>query len=568
MASLLRIKQLTAGFGATESSSTKALHNITLTIERGQWLALVGESGSGKSITALSILKLLTTPPIHYSNDSSITLTVNDTTTSLLYASAQQLQQIRGKHIGMIFQEPMSSLNPTMRCGEQVAEVLQQHLQLTKQAAYEKVIALFTQVQLPNPQLTYKKYPHQLSGGQKQRVMIAMALSCNPSLLICDEPTTALDVTVQQEILDLLATLQQEKGIGILFISHDLALVAKYATHIAVLYQGSVVEYNTKNNLLQQPQHPYTKALLACRPANYPQGVRLPVVSDFLNNNKPINLAVNKNTIQALPHITNKPLINIQELTITYPTTSNIWSRTTNSYTAVQQLSATIFEGETVGLVGESGCGKTSLGRALLGLQPYQQGVVLWQGKPIHQFSRKEKQAYATAAQLIFQDPFAALNPSITIGEAIMAPVKYHRIETSTAAAKQWVIQLLEQVGLQADHFNRYPHAFSGGQRQRIVIARALALKPKFVVCDESVAALDVSVQAQVLNLLNDLKKAFQFTTLFISHDIEVVRYISNRIWVMHQGKIVEEGLASNVYEQPQHAYTQQLIAAVPKLVF
>ncbi|HAI84070.1 MAG TPA: ABC transporter ATP-binding protein, partial [Chitinophagaceae bacterium] len=307
MAALLNITQLSAGFGATASSSTKALQNINLQIEAGQWLALVGESGSGKSITALSILRLLTTPPIHYTNDSNITLTVNDNATSLLNATTQQLQQIRGKHIGMVFQEPMSSLNPTMRCGEQVAEVLQQHLQLTQQAAYEKVIALFTQVQLPNPQLTYKKYPHQLSGGQKQRVMIAMALSCNPSLLICDEPTTALDVTVQKEILDLLLTLQQAKGIGVLFISHDLALVAKYATHIAVLYQGSVVEYNTKNNLLQQPQHPYTKALLACRPANYPQGVRLPVVSDFLNKSTHTNLTVNEAVVAPLPQVTNNP---------------------------------------------------------------------------------------------------------------------------------------------------------------------------------------------------------------------------------------------------------------------
>jgi len=567
MAALLNITQLSAGFGATASSSTKALQNINLQIEAGQWLALVGESGSGKSITALSILRLLTTPPIHYTNDSNITLTVNDNTTSLLNATTQQLQQIRGKHIGMVFQEPMSSLNPTMRCGEQIAEVLQQHLQLTPQAAYEKVIALFTQVQLPNPQLTYKKYPHQLSGGQKQRVMIAMALSCNPSLLICDEPTTALDVTVQKEILDLLLTLQQAKGIGVLFISHDLALVAKYATHIAVLYQGKVVEYNTKHKVLQQPQHPYTKALLACRPANYPQGVRLPVVSDFLNKAAHSNLTVNEAAVTALPQVKNNPLIEIQKLTITYPTATNFLGQVTKHYTAVHQLTATIFEGETVGLVGESGCGKTSLGRALLGLQPYQQGAVLWQGKPIHQFSRKEKKQFATAAQMIFQDPFASLNPSITIGEAIVSPVRYHNIETTATKAKDWAIHLLEKVGLQADHFNRYPHAFSGGQRQRIIIARALALKPQFVVCDESVAALDVSVQAQVLNLLNDLKSAFRFTALFISHDIEVVRYISNRIWVMHQGNIVEEGLANTVYEHPTHPYTQQLIAAVPKLV-
>ena len=560
MQPLLSIKNLSIDFH-TESSITNALKNISIEINSGEVVALVGESGSGKSITALSILQLLPSPPAKYTS-GEIIFTEENNSIDLLKRSRHEMQNIRGNKIAMIFQEPMTSLNPVLTCGSQIQEALIQHKKINKREAKKQTLEWFDKVKLPTPSNMYDRYPHQLSGGQKQRVMIAMAMCCEPSLLICDEPTTALDVTVQKTILQLLKELQQQSNMGIIFITHDLGVVAEIADRAVVMYKGEIVEQNSVKEIFFNPQHAYTKALLACRPVNHERGKRLPIVSDFMEVS---TTEKKQETPTEKKGSSTDNVLKIENLSVWFPTEKSIFGKTLTYTKAVDDVSFDLYKGETLGLVGESGCGKTTLGRTLLRLIEPTSGKIIYNGVDLTAKKRDEIRALRKEMQIIFQDPYSSLNPRITIGSAIAEPLKVHGINSTEKQRRDKVADLLEKVDLKAEHFNRYPHEFSGGQRQRIVIARALALNPSFIICDESVSALDVSVQAQVLNLLNDLKKEFGFTIIFISHDLSVVRYISDRIMVMNKGKIEETGAADSVYFNPQSDYTKRLIASIPK---
>jgi len=561
MQPLLQIKDLSIDF-LSENATTHAVKNLSLSVNRGEIVALVGESGSGKSVTSLSILQLIPAPPVHYAS-GAILFTDKEQTIDILKLTQKELQSLRGHKIAMIFQEPMTSLNPVMTCGKQVAEALRQHTSLSKEASRQKVIEWFTRVKLPNPEGMYDRYPHQLSGGQKQRVMIAMAMCCEPSLLICDEPTTALDVTVQKTILELIKELQQEKNMGVIFITHDLGVVAEIADRVAILYKGDLVEQGTTKTIFSAAKHPYTKALIACRPALHPKGKRLPIVSDFLEGNAAVS---NKQPVFASASGPGETLVSVKDLLVQFPTRTNLFGKVTQYYTAVDHVSLDINKGETIGLVGESGCGKTTLGRALLRLVEATSGQIIYNGSDITKLTKQQLKDLRQQVQLVFQDPYSSLNPRLTIGAALAEPMAILGIETSKKEQQKRVAELLDRVNLPSAVARRYPHEFSGGQRQRIVIARALSLNPTFLVCDESVSALDVSVQAQVLNLLNDLKKDLGLTMLFISHDLSVVRYMSDRIMVMNKGRIIESGSAEDVYHRPQSEYTQRLLAAIPKV--
>jgi len=565
MIPLLQITDLAVTF-ENEGKSTTALHGISLQVNRGEILAVVGESGSGKSVTSLSILQLLPTPAANYRRGEIIYSADGIQSTNLLQLGNRQMQAIRGQSIAMIFQEPMTSLNPVLTCGNQVQEAILQHKKCSKQEAKVQTLALFEKVKLPEPVRIYKSYPHQLSGGQKQRVMIAMAMSCGPSLLIADEPTTALDVTVQRTILNLIRDLQREQNMGVIFISHDLAVVAEIADRIAVMYKGKIVEQGPARQILHQPSHPYTRALLACRPILHQRGDRLPVVEDFLGRKEHEPELKLIAAVKPSPAIENQPLLQVKDLSVWFGAGKNWLGKSTPVTRAVDGVSFDVYKGETLGLVGESGCGKTTLGRAILQLIKPTSGEVMLDGKNLGTLSPAELRVIRRDIQIIFQDPYSSLNPRIRIGDAIREPMDVHGLGATAKQRKENVMDLLEKVSLSPDHYNRYPHEFSGGQRQRIGIARALALHPSFIICDESVSALDVSVQAQVLNLLNDLKKDFGFTSIFISHDLAVVKYISDRIMVMNRGKIVESGDADEVYNHPREAYTRRLIEAVPKL--
>ncbi|HSU51113.1 MAG TPA: ABC transporter ATP-binding protein [Segetibacter sp.] len=564
---LLSIQNLQIDFTNNDTTTT-AVQNVSVDVQKGEVIAIVGESGSGKSVTALAILQLLPTPPAQYTKGEIWFKDKEGTEIDLLTASEDVVRKIRGNEIAMIFQEPMTSLDPVHTCGQQVMEAIVLHQKISAHEARQRTIALFESVQLPDPIGIYHRYPHQLSGGQKQRVMIAMAMSCHPSLLICDEPTTALDVTVQKTILQLIKNLQQQQNMGVIFISHDLGVVAEIADKVIVMYKGSIVESGLALDIYNRPKHPYTKALLACRPALHQKGERLPVVKDFMEGRltEVSDKLQNKQETFEQPIVSETtPILSVQNLSVWFPAKNSFLRKSTAFIKAVNDVSFDLFEGETVGLVGESGCGKSTLGRSILQLIKPTKGNIFFKGQDLRKASGAELRRLRKDMQIIFQDPYSSLNPRMTIGQAIGEPLQVHGLVATNREKREKVTELLEKVNLHPDHFNRYPHEFSGGQRQRIVIARALALHPSFIICDESVSALDVSVQAQVLNLLNDLKKEFGFTSIFISHDLSVVRYISDRIMVMNKGEIVETGNAETLYSNPSSPYTQKLIASIPK---
>lgn len=551
------------------------LHHVSLEVPRGKTLGIVGESGSGKSVTALSVMRLIN-PKIVRVTGGSITFTdtrADDKEIQLLELNEKQLRQIRGARIAMIFQEPMTSLNPVIRCGEQIMEALQLHTSLSKKEAHARVIELFNEVMLPRPEKIFTAYPHELSGGQKQRVMIAMALSCNPDILIADEPTTALDVTVQKGILELIKKLQAQYGISVIFITHDLGVVAQIADEVAVLFHGEVVEKGKVREIFDNPKHPYTQGLIACRPSLDRRLHQLPTVSDFLqahDNGEPspsVTFTEVTSEERAARHqalYRGEPLIRLEHLSKRYPLRKEKLFAKREYVYALKDVSLDIYEGETLGLVGESGCGKTTLGRTLLRLIEPDEGRIFYKGQDITKIPQREMRKFRKDLQIILQDPYSSLNQRLTVGDTIMEPMQFHKLYRNNKERKARAMELLERVGLNESHFYRYPHEFSGGQRQRISIARALAVNPRFIICDESVSALDVSVQAQVLNLLNELKQEYKFTYIFISHDLSVVKFMSDRMAVMQLGAVVELNEADEVYRSPQTDYTRTLIDAIP----
>lgn len=577
---LLEVKNLVTEF-RTENETIKAVNDISFTLSRGETIGIVGESGSGKSVTSLSTMRLIPNPPGKITQGEIIYHSKKQGDVDLTKLTEKQMREFRGNEIAMIFQEPMTSLNPVFTCGDQVMEAILLHQKCTKKEAEERTLQLFREVQLPRPEAILKSYPHQLSGGQKQRVMIAMAMSCQPSVLIADEPTTALDVTVQATILDLMAKLQQEHNMGILFITHDLGVIAELADKVMVMYKGKIVEQGPVLDIFENPQHPYTKGLLACRPPLDKRLKWLPTVADFMTTDTNGQLIEQASSIRQLTDslvitaeerkeahqklYAQPPILQVKNLRTSFPLKKNLFGKPLSYVHAVDDVSFDVYPGETLGLVGESGCGKTTLGRTILRLIEPSSGAIIFEGKNLTALSSTEMREMRKDIQIIFQDPYSSLNPRITIGQAIMEPMQVHGILEDDRARKNHVIELLQRVNMNETHFSRYPHEFSGGQRQRICIARALALKPKFIICDESVSALDVSIQAQVLNLLNELKRAFHFTYIFISHDLSVVKFMSDRMVVMNKGKIEELGDADAIYNHPQSEYTRRLIGAIPK---
>lgn len=556
---LLSVKDLSISF-VSEGKENQVLHTISFDMYPNQILGIVGESGSGKSVTSLAIMGLLpkkvakiTDGEVHFQDQN------------LLNFNEKDFRKIRGNEIAMIFQEPMSSLNPSMKCGKQVIEILLQHTELSKSEAKQETLILFDKVKLPDPESAYNAYPHQLSGGQKQRIMIAMAIACKPKLLIADEPTTALDVTVQNEIIALLKELQKEDRMSILFISHDLSLISEIADQILVMYKGKIVEYGDTQQVFKNPLEEYTKALIFARPSLEVRLQKLPTINDYLNKDsqKPTIVTEKQRSEHHKIIYSKPPLLRVKNVEKTYLSKVGLFA--TKIFKAVDNVSFELYEGETLGLVGESGCGKSTLGNTILQLDRATKGEIFYKGEDITKLSSNEIRSLRKEIQLIFQDPFASLHPRLTVGRAIMEPMQAHHLYENDKERKEKTIQLLERVGLLASHYDRYPHEFSGGQRQRIGIARTIALQPKLIICDESVSALDISVQAQVLNLLNELKEKFDFTYIFISHDLAVVKYMADQLLVMNQGKIEEKGDADTIYENPKSNYTQKLIQAIPK---
>lgn len=576
---LLEIKNLITQF-QTEDERITAVNGVSFTVHKGETIGIVGESGSGKSVTALSVMRLHQQKGGVKMNGSISYHSKSGEVVDLLGLSESEMQPYRGNELGMIFQEPMTSLNPVFTCGAQVMESLMLHRKMNRKQARQRTLELFHEVDLPRPEALLDAYPHQISGGQKQRVMIAMAMCCEPSLLIADEPTTALDVTVQKRILKLMNDLQRAHNMGIIFITHDLGVVAELADRVLVMYNGRIVEAGNVMDIFSNPQHPYTKGLLACRPPLSDRLRKLPTVSDFMRANEQgmieethhsveeavakLRITPEERTSKLEKLYANKPILEVRNLKTWFPLRRNWLGKVTDFVKAVDDVSFEVYPGETLGLVGESGCGKTTLGRTILRLLDPTDGQISFENRDITKLSQRELRKLRKDIQIIFQDPYSSLNPRITIGEAIIEPMRVHGILKNDTERKEKVLRLLRQVNMNEHHFYRYPHEFSGGQRQRICIARALGLEPKFIICDESVSALDVSVQAQVLNLLNQLKSEYKFTVIFISHDLSVTKFMSDRMIVMNRGKVEEIGDADDIYAHPNTPYTKKLINSIP----
>jgi peptide/nickel transport system ATP-binding protein len=570
-ASILEVRHLSTVF-RNGGGLTKAVNDISFSLNVGETVGIVGESGSGKSVTALSIMRLIEPPAGKISQGEIFFYSGTAKGQDLLKLTEQEIRSIRGKQISMVFQDPMTSLNPVYTCGKQVSETLLYHgIVATTKEAHQRTLQWFEEVRLPRKEEIYNSYPHQLSGGQKQRVMIAMAMCCQPKILIADEPTTALDVTVQKTILDLMKELQKRYRMSVVFITHDLALIKGFADQVMVMYKGKIVENRKTDLIFSSPGHPYTKGLLKCRPTQGLRPKKLPTIEDFMVPGEGAFISVESKEERAERHksiYSNKPILEIKGLGKTFHLGITYFksTKTKHKVNAVDHVSFKVFPGETLGIVGESGCGKTTLGRTTLQLIKSSSGAVLYKERSLQELSPKQLRSLRRELQIIFQDPYSSLNPRIMVGAAIMEPMKVHKIFRTDWEREEKSRELLVRVGLEESMFYRYPHEFSGGQRQRICIARALSVNPELIICDESVSALDVSVQAHILNLLNELKREFGLTYIFISHDLSVVRFMADRVMVMKDGRIEEIDDADIIYQHPQSPYTTRLLEAIPEV--